>query len=98
MRKKYMYNLIVILLHQKMFKSTTDIKKKRPSHTHENSEKCHKKHTKGSKVQEDEMICNSLLQRHLPRCQSHTGTQTDAAPTPTRSYEVKGYSGRIPDL
>ena len=94
-----MYDLIAIYLHQKMFKSTTDIKKKRPSHTHESSEKCHKKHMKGSKVQEDEMVCNSLLQRHLPRCQKHTGTQTDAAPTtPSRSYEVKGYSGRIPDM
>ena len=92
-----MYDLIAIYLHQKMFKSTTDIKKKRPSHSHENSEKCHKKHMKGYK--EDEMICNSLLQRHLPRCQNHMGTQTDAAPTtPSRSYEVKGYSGRIPDL
>lgn len=78
-----------------MFKSTTDIKKKRPSHTNVNSEKCHKKHKKGSKVLEDEMICNSLLQRHLPKCQNHAGTQTDATPTtPTiRSYEVKGYSG-----
>lgn len=78
-----------------MFKSTTDIKKKRPSHTNVNSEKCHKKHMKGTKVLEDEMICNSLLQRHLPKCQNHAGTQTDATPTtPTiRSYEVKGYSG-----
>ena len=74
-----------------MFKSTTDIKKKRPSHTHVHSEKGKKKHMKENKAPIDDMISHSLLQRHLPRYQKHTATQTDAPQM--RSYEVKGYSG-----
>ena len=75
-----------------MFKSTTDIKKKRHCHTHVHSQKGNKKHMKGTEAPKDDMISHSLLQqRHLPRYQNHTATQTDAPQL--RSYEVKGYSG-----
>lgn len=47
---------------------------------------------KGTEAPKDDMISHSLLQqRHLPRYQNHTATQTDAPQM--RSYEVKGYSG-----
>ena len=75
-----------------MFKSTTDIKKKRPCHTHGNSEKVHKIHSKRSEVLEGD-IGNSMIRKHLPRYQSHISTQTDAIQI--KSQEVKGYSGEM---
>ena len=75
-----------------MFKSTTDIKKKRPCHTNGHSEKVHKKPLKGSKVLHEGDIGNSRIRRHLPRYQTHISTQTDSIQI--KSNEVKGYSGK----
>ena len=74
-----------------MFKSTTDIKKKRPCHTHGQSEKVLKKYLKGSEVLKGD-IGNSMIRKHLPRYQSNISTQTDAIQI--KSHEVKVYSGR----
>ena len=75
-----------------MFKSTTDIKKKRPCHKNGHSEKVHKKPLKGSKVLHEGDIGNSRIRRHLPRYQTHISTQTDSIQI--KSHEVKGYSGK----
>ena len=73
-----------------MFKSTTDIKKKRPCHTNGHSEKVHKKPLKV--LLEGDTVGNSRIGRHLPRYQAHISTQTDSIQI--KSHEVKGYSGR----
>ena len=70
-----------------MFKSTTDIKKKRPCHTNG-----HKNPLKGSKVLQGGDIGNYRIRRHLPRYQTHISTQTDSIQI--KSQEVKGYSGK----